>query len=120
VVDYADRPFEDVRATLEQWAGTRLTSRMGQRPIARVGSTDRITDHVARVPMFEADAINGDPIAELRLIAVSTGHDALTEVLVFSDPGTATAAARAVAILRARSILEGAMRRLDTAPRRAG
>lgn len=116
VVDYADRPYEDVCATLEDWAGTRLTTEMGRRPIARVGSIDRITDHVARVPMFEAEALKGDPIAELRLIAVSTGHDARTEVLVFADPGTDTAAGRAVAILRARSILEGAMRRLERSP----
>lgn len=124
VVDYTERPYEEVCAALEGWADTRLTTRMGRRPIALVGSTDRITDHVARVQLFGADSASDDPLAELRVIAVSTGHDALTEVLVFAEPPSDTPAGRAVALLRARSILEGAMRRLESkpqpiAPRRA-
>lgn len=116
VVDYTDKRYEDVCAALETWTDTRLTTRMGRRPIALVGSTDRITDHVARVQMFDADSASDDPLAELRVIAVSTGHDALTEVLVFAEPPSDTPAGRAVAVLRARSILEGAMRRLELTP----
>ena len=116
VVDYTDKPFEDVCAVLEQWSGSRLIPRTGRRPIARVGAIDRITDHVARVAVFEPDVVGTDAIAELRVIAVSTGHDALTELLVFADAGRHTASERAVAVLRARSILDGAMRRLELAP----
>lgn len=116
VVDYTDTPYTDVCASLEAWEGTRLTTRLGRRPIARVGPTDHITDHVARVAMFDAESETAAPVAELRVIAVSTGHEALTEVLVFATPGSDTPSGRAAAVLRARSILEGAMRRLEASP----
>ena len=112
VVDYADRPYEDVCAVLEAWEGSLLTTREGRRAVAQVGAIDRITDHVARVAMFEPGS-DVDPVAELRVIAVSTGHDALTELLAFADAASPTAAGRAVAVLRARSILEGAMHHLE-------
>ena len=115
VVDYTDQPYEDVCAALEAWEGSLLTTRHGRRAVAQVGAVDRITDHVARVAMFEPES-GAEPIAELRVIAVSTGHDALTEVLAFADVASPTAAGRAVALLRARSILEGAIHHLELAP----
>jgi hypothetical protein len=125
VVDYTDRPYEAVCDALDGWSGDRLTTRPGRRPLARVGAVDRITDHVTRVAMFEPDAVGGTAVAELRVIAVSTGHDALTELLVFADAGDNSPAERAAAVLRARAILEGAMHRVQlvpepAAPRRAG
>jgi hypothetical protein len=115
VVDYTDRTYEEVGAALDAWTDSLLSTRPVHRPIARVGATDRITDHVARVMMFDPDALDGAAFAELRVIAVSTGHEALTELLVYADPRTNTAAARAAAVLRARSILDGAMQRLELA-----
>ena len=118
VVDYVDLSFEDVCDLLEQRAGSLLTTRARPRPIARVGGFERVADHVGRVPMFDPQS-DSPSIAELRVIAVSTGRDPLTEVLVLAPPPTDTAAGHAVALLRARSILQGALGALEVAARRS-
>jgi len=76
---------------------------------------DRIADHIARVAMFD----DGNRIAELRALAVSTGHDAITELLLFSDVSGADTASRASAASRARSILDGATERIEMTTRHA-
>jgi len=113
VVDYVDTSFDEVCESLADWQDHRVTSEYGRKPIARVGRLDQIADHVVRVAMFD----DGDRIAELRALAVSTGHDALTELLVFSDTSGSDAAGRAAAVLRARSILNGATQRIETTAR---
>ena len=115
VVDYVDTSFDEVCESLADWQDHRVTSEHGRNPIARVGRLDRIADHVARVAMFD----DGDRIAELRALAVSTGRDALTELLVFSDPSGRDTAGRAAALLRARSILNRATQRIETSAHHA-
>ena len=116
LIDYVDQPFDEVCRLLGDWQDQRVTAGRGRQPIAHTGHMDRIADHLARVTMFDDD---GDPFAELRTIAVSTGHDALTEVLVFMHPVDDTAAERSIALGRARSILEGAVRRVEQSARHA-
>jgi len=115
LVDYVDTSFDEVCKTLADWQDDRVTSDHGRNQVARVGPLDRIADHVVRVAMFD----DGDRIAELRALAVSTGHDAITELLVFSDPCGPDTARRAAADRRARSILDSATQRIETTGRRA-
>ena len=110
VNDYVDRSFDEVCELLAGWRD-RWTAGRDRSPIACV---DRIADHVARVMLFDVD---GHAVAELRAIAVSTGYDALTEVLVFAHPFDDTTAGRSSALLRARSILESAIRHVECTSR---
>jgi len=112
VNDYVDRSFDEVCELLADWRD-RTTVGRDRAPIACV---DRIADHVARVLLFDED---GAVTAELRAIAVSTGHEALTEVLVFAHPFDDTSAGRSTELLRARSILDGAIRQVERTPRHA-
>ena len=110
VNDYVDRPFDEVCGSLADW----LSEVTICRDRARITCVDRIADHVARVTIFDDDR---EALAELRAIAVSTGHESLTEVLVFAHPGDGTAAGRATAHLRAQSILDSAIRHVERAAR---
>lgn len=112
VVDYTDMPYEDVCAALASFEGQAL------------GAIDHIGDHVARVAVFARGGLHTVPIAELRVIAVSTGRDALTEVLAFAAVEGDSPDDHALAVTRARSILAGVMHHLEmtshlVAPRRA-
>ena len=106
VNDYVDRSFDEVCELLADWRYSATPCR-GRPPIACV---DRIADHVARVTIFDD---HREAVADLRAIAVSTGHDALTEVLVFAYPFDVTATGRSTALLRARSILDSAIRQVE-------
>ena len=112
VLDYVETPFEEVCELLADWEGQRVPTSGDRHTAVRVGRVDHIADHVARIAMFDDD---DERIAELRVLAVSTGHDSLTEVLVFAHPGDATAAERDLALVRARSIVETALARLTRA-----
>jgi len=112
VLDYVETPFDEVCELLADWEGHRVTASGDRRAATRVGRVDRIADHVARIAMFDD---GNERIAELRVVAVSTGHDPLTEVLVFAHPVDATPAEREIALVRARSIVETALTRLTRA-----
>ena len=115
VNDYVDRSFDEVCGLLGDWRDQVMACH-GRPRVAGADPVDRIADHVARVALLDD---HGDVVAELRAIAVSTGHDALTEVLVFAHPFDDTAAERSTALLRARSILDGAIRQVERSTRHA-
>ena len=117
VVDYTDTPFEEVCSALAALEGTRLLTRRGGLAVAAVGALDHIGDHVARAALFAGDRVDEEPIAEVRVIAVSTGHDAWTEILVFAEIGSDSPAEHAIAVLRARLILASTMHWLAAATR---
>lgn len=90
VVDYVDRSYDDVCAEVARWEGDALAGEV----MALVGAIERVAAHLAQVPM-RAEGSGGELVADLRVIAVSTGHDPRTELLVVM-PGTDPARARAV------------------------
>jgi len=112
IVDYTNESFEHVCSRLEALQGQRLTSRGS--PIARIGPIDRVSDYAARTVAFDARTTDTRPVAELRALAVTTGREALTELLVFADAAGLTAAGRRVARVRARSILNDALHHIET------
>lgn len=115
VLDYVDTPFDEVCDLLHAWEGHRLAVSTGGLPTARVGPVDRIADHVVRVMVFDED---DRVVAELRALAVSTGRESLTELLVVARPVDSTLTGRAMVLERARSILERATRWMETSDRR--
>lgn len=102
VLDYVDTAFEEVCDLLNRWEHEHLSS-------LHVGPVDRIADHVVRVRILDDDVA-----AEVRVLAVSTGREPLTELLVVARPADASASGRAAVVTRARSILRDATRRIES------
>ncbi|HEX4820899.1 MAG TPA: hypothetical protein VFV00_11895 [Acidimicrobiales bacterium] len=114
VIDYVDRPFDAVCERLADWQDQCLFVGDDRPAVGRAGKVDRIADHVVRLAMLGDD---GRQIGELRALAVSTGDNPLTEVLVFTRPLAESASSRSVALRWARSMLETAVRRLEATAR---
>ena len=116
VLDYVDTAFNEVCDLLSGWEHERLTTGTDRRPSLHVGPVDRIADHVVRIRILDDD---DDVAAEVRVLAVSTGREPITELLVVARPTDASACGRATVVARARSILRDATRRIESSARHA-
>jgi hypothetical protein len=67
--------------TLAAWSGDRLWTGSPHQS-AVVGELEHVSNWLARVQILPAEGTGTEPIAELRVLPVATGREAITELLV--------------------------------------
>ena len=111
VPGYVDRPYEQVCAVLEAWKGRTLSD--GSSSTFVVGEVSRVSRWSAHVPIERVDPGAPPCTAELRILPIHTGRDALTELLlVMSETSSQTRACR---VERTRRLLDAVVHELDAA-----
>ena len=82
--DYTSKPYEEVCDLLEAWEGHALSSNVVVLPDVVFGKLVRFSPSLASLPMRTRPSVADEPFVELRVLPVSTGLDAVTELLLIT------------------------------------
>ena len=113
IAEYVSRPYEQVCDLLEGWKGHPFSGDPTARPNYFLGDLLRVSRSVARLPVRRLGTVPTEQVAELRVLPVNTGRDALTELLLVA-PGSSSMP-RVIRVQAARSLLGAVLRQLDAA-----
>lgn len=116
IAGYVSRPYEPVCQLLETWKGHSLSGDVTTRPGYFLGDLVRVSRSVARLPVGRRGTVPIEQVAELRVLPVDTGRDALTEVLLVTSDNAVASIPRSIRVQGARSLLDALLRELDAAP----
>src|SRR4051812_7475085 len=101
VPGYVERPYEQVCALLAGWTGRTVSD--GSSSTFVLGALSRVSRWSAHVPMERVDEGAAPCTAELRILPIHTGIDALTELLLVMTE--ASSQTRACRVERTRRVL---------------
>ena len=114
--DYVDTPYEEVCDLLETWEGHGLSNNAVALPDVVFGKLVRLSSSVASLPLRARRSVSDDqPIIELRVLPVSTGLDALTELLLIAPDDAGLSAPPSERAQHPRSLLHALMRDVNEA-----
>lgn len=116
IAGYVSRPYDQVCQLLETWKGHSLSGDAMTRPGYSLGDLVRVSRAVARLPVGRRGTAPIEQVAELRVLPVNTGRDALTEVLLVTSDNAVASMPRSIRVRGARSLLDALLRELEAAP----
>ena len=115
IAEYVFRPYEQVCQLLEAWSGHPLSADGSTRPQYFLGDLLRVSRSVARLPVGRLGTVPTEQVAELRILPVNTGRDALTELLLVAPDSSSMP--HVIHARGTQSLLAAILRQLDAAPR---
>ena len=108
IADYLDRPYDEVCGLLERFSGRPFSDESAV-PSLLVGDLVRVGRRLGRLSVRRAGATEN--IAELRIIAVRTGREAVTELLLVAP--AMSWMSREDRVRDAQTMLEAVVRQID-------
>ncbi len=115
VSDYVDKSYEEVCDLLETWEGHGLSSHAVALPDVVFGKLMRFSPSLASLPVRPCPPAAEEPFIELRVLPVSTGVDALTELLLIAPDAAVASAPSSARAQHPRPLLQALVRDLDEA-----
>jgi len=113
--EYMDKPYQDVCDLLETWEGGNHPSDDLALPDVVFGRLVHVSRSLASLPMRARPSVADEPCIELRVLPVSTGLDALTELLLIAPDDAVPSESSSVRSRCLRSLLQAIMGDLDEA-----